>query len=433
MRRLPLLLFCCIATALAATTHDVAPKRITSLFAPVAESFDSYGATIATDGRIVAIGAPSLDSHGVNSGAVFIYRYDRSVQALELLATLTPSDAHAYDAFGSALDLTSNTIVVGAPGKNAVYVFEKPSGGWTSRQENAKLTGSDVIKRDRFGQSVAIDGSTIAVGAPKHGGTLPESGAVYLFEKGHDGWSSKPEQTVLNPPETKNGAYFGHSIALHDKHMIVSAPGSGDDDTDTGSAYLFSRITDAWSSGSHTTVLHPSDTSPKQRFGLAVAIDDAIAAVSAYRPSGGGAIYLFRTDGVNDSVTEYKRLLPSTPYIGNLFGTALSLGKEYIAVGARSSAYMAQHRSGMVYLFDRTDSHLPSHEKHCLQIHDTGIRDMFGLSVALHDDMLVVGAINVASILNGDGNVYLFVWEGYRYGMDQLSPSTVPKKLRRFY
>ena len=427
------LLFSIVVTALSAKMYGAPPQCVTSLSAPAAEAFDNYGGTIATDGQIVAIGAPSLDNHGVDSGAVFLYRYDRSAQTLKLLATLTPSDAHAYGAFGGALALNSDTVVVGAPGNDAVYVFEKPSGGWSSRHENAKLTGSDVIKRDRFGQSVAIDGSTIAVGAPKHGGTSPESGAVYLFEKGHDGWSSELEQTVLNPPETKNGAYFGHSIALHDKHMIVSAPGSGDDDADTGSAYLFSRITNAWSSGSHATVLHPSDTSPKQRFGLAVAIDDDTAAVSAYRPSGGGAIYLFRTDGTNDSVTEYKKLLPSTPYLGNLFGTALSLGKEYIAVGASSSAYMAQHRSGMVYLFDRTGSHLPSHEKHCLKVHDTEIRDMFGLSVALHNDMLVVGAINVASILNGDGNVYLFVWEGYRYGMDQLSPSTVQRKLRRFY
>ena len=60
-----------------------------------------------------------------------------------------------------------DTIVVGAYSKNskrgAAYVFRTTDGGATYVQV-AKLTAADAAANDHFGYSVAIDGSTIAVG-----------------------------------------------------------------------------------------------------------------------------------------------------------------------------------------------------------------------------------------------------------------------------
>ena len=89
---------------------------------------------------------------------------------------LTASDGAAYDNFGIsvAVDGTTGTVVVGAPGDDVVatdsgsaYVFVKPvDGGWvTTSTPTAKLTPSDGAGFDYFGHSVAVSGDTVLVGA----------------------------------------------------------------------------------------------------------------------------------------------------------------------------------------------------------------------------------------------------------------------------
>lgn len=80
-------------------------------------------------------------------------------------ARLIPSDVPypptmTTTLFGSTVDISGNTIVVGAPwdppgqSKGAAYVFVRPPGGWADMVETAKLTAtarrSGALSRDRF-------------------------------------------------------------------------------------------------------------------------------------------------------------------------------------------------------------------------------------------------------------------------------------------
>ena len=58
-------------------------------------------------------------------------------------------------------------------------MFTKPPTGWESTGTAAKLTASDGAADDEFGYSVAMDGDTVVVGAPNHGGP----GAAYVFRR----------------------------------------------------------------------------------------------------------------------------------------------------------------------------------------------------------------------------------------------------------
>ena len=58
--------------------------------------------------------------------------------------------------------IAGDTVVVGTYSKEAVYVFLTTDGGATY-VEVAKLTAADAAEFDAFGDSVAIDGDTIAV------------------------------------------------------------------------------------------------------------------------------------------------------------------------------------------------------------------------------------------------------------------------------
>src|ERR1700691_987793 len=87
--------------------------------------------------------------------------------------TLTAADGVDGDGFGDSVAIDGNTVVVGAygatfnglRGPGAAYVFVKPAGGWSNMTQTAELTASDRQNGDYFGGSVAISGNTIVVGA----------------------------------------------------------------------------------------------------------------------------------------------------------------------------------------------------------------------------------------------------------------------------
>ena len=95
---------------------------------------------------------------------------------------LTAHDASNGDAFGTAVAVSENIMVVGAPGDNdrgsnsgSAYVFAKSGSRW---RKQCKLTASDGASGAKFGHAVAISGDTVAIGAP--GGTYNAGGTVFV-------------------------------------------------------------------------------------------------------------------------------------------------------------------------------------------------------------------------------------------------------------
>jgi hypothetical protein len=85
--------------------------------------------------------------------------------ALALEQKLVAPGATGYG-LGDSVAVDGDTAVVGAPfdvgTRGAVYVFTRTGDSWT---QTAKLTASDGAAEDGLGDSVAIDGDTIVVGA----------------------------------------------------------------------------------------------------------------------------------------------------------------------------------------------------------------------------------------------------------------------------
>jgi hypothetical protein len=91
-------------------------------------------------------------------------------------AELNVAEAGAHIAYGVA---TNGSVVVAYPG----FVWVEPSGGWAnSSVPNAELINSDS---QPVGNSVAIDGNVIVLGAPY---AYNSYGAAYLYVKPASGW-----------------------------------------------------------------------------------------------------------------------------------------------------------------------------------------------------------------------------------------------------
>ena len=89
--------------------------------------------------------------------------------AYDFYTKLSVGDGATDDAFGSAVAIDGDTVVVGAFGENSnqgsVYIHKRDQGGidnWGLLQE---ITASDGAADNFFGTSVALDGDTLIVGA----------------------------------------------------------------------------------------------------------------------------------------------------------------------------------------------------------------------------------------------------------------------------
>ena len=84
---------------------------------------------------------------------------------------LTASQGSDDDEFGYAIDGKGRFLVVGAPnansGQGATYVRERPTLGGNGSWGETQLDYAPILNtQDRFGASVAIDGTNLIVGAP---------------------------------------------------------------------------------------------------------------------------------------------------------------------------------------------------------------------------------------------------------------------------
>ena len=134
---------------------------------------------------------------------------------------------HDYD------DPDNNTNDVSNSG--AAYVFIKPAtGGWATDTETAKLTASERAENDQFGYSVAVDGNTVVVGADRDDSNR---GSAYVFTEHLK--AAGPIRKVrprLTAYDRRGDDRFGNSVAVDGDTVLVGAVG---DDSDKGSAYVF--------------------------------------------------------------------------------------------------------------------------------------------------------------------------------------------------
>ncbi|KAG9392170.1 FG-GAP repeat [Carpediemonas membranifera] len=99
---------------------------------------------------------------------------------------------------------------VGFPAEDIVQI-DFDNGGWGSETDDITITAAGVL----FGHTVAMEGSTLLVGAP---GDNSGDGAMYAFAF-DNGWTQSSGAIIPNDPVS--GGAFPSSISLHDGHAAV--------------------------------------------------------------------------------------------------------------------------------------------------------------------------------------------------------------------
>ena len=225
---------------------------------------------------------------------------------------------------------------------------------------DAYIKASNPDEFDEFGRAIAMDGTTLVVGAPfessSAGGIDPtpdnfadNAGAVYVFTRDAGGWS---QQAYLKPSVPSLGSEFGTSVAIDGDTIVVGARyhdggvggiNSNEADTsqpDSGAAYVFHRTNTTWSQEAFLKAASPAAA---EQLGGAVAIDgDTVVAGASPADGFVGAAYVFTRNG-----TTWSQQARLTPSVGAEFGTDVAISADTIAAGAPGSG-------GRVLVFTRT-------------------------------------------------------------------------------
>lgn len=247
---------------------------------------------------------------------------------------------------------------LGAEADPAAHVFEERDGAWI---ETARLMPDDGAPgsswrpgASTFATSVAIDGSTVAVGAFQHTAdpSRPHQGAVYVFT--NDGGVWRQTQKLL-PDDGRGGDSFGNAVALQGDTLLIGAREAtrNRDFPLHGLVYVFKRQGGLWTQ--RQTLFAPTLKSGAQ-FGQSLALDGDTAIVG--EPGGldhAGAAHALRR---NNDLWQVAQTLPSTGAVGirDTLGFRVALSGDRALVSAFQSVYTdGLVQQGVAYIYERID------------------------------------------------------------------------------
>jgi hypothetical protein len=359
---------------------------------------DRFGHAVAISGPVAVMGAPHDGDAGPLSGSVYIYVYDGTSWVEQ--PKIAASGSEAEDYFGESVALSGNTVLIGARGDDdggfeagAAYVFR--FGGTTWAQE-AKLMASNADAMDLFGHSVAIGGNVAVVGAyqPVFG-----KGAAYVFSHDATGWN---EEAILTASDGDVDDQFGLSVALSGNIALIGAHQDDDHGDKSGAAYVY-RFNWSEAEWEEEAKLTASDAVPGAGFGYSVSLDGDVALIGANNDmdfNESGSAYVFRFNGAT-WVEEAKLSAPVTAPPDDDYGRSVAISGNVAIVGAQfDDAGGASSGAAYLYYFDGTEWTLRAR----LTASDHQSGDTFATAVAFDGETAFVGAPQD----DPGGSVYVF-------------------------
>ena len=368
--------------------------------------FVSTLGVIAIMGGLLGVGTPSA-----------------SAQCLaNEIAKLTASDATPSDHFGTSVAIRGELAVVGArnggdlanSGAAYVYRFNPGKSRWIEEQ---RLVALDGDAHDQFGYPVAInpvDPTLIIVGARLDDDACPddvlcESGSAYIFRFNPDTAQWAQEQK-LTASDGDCQDRFGTGVSIWADVAMIGARLDDDPDPDTGSVYVFryDPVRETWQ---EQQKLIPSDWEFSGRFGSSVSLEGDWAVIGApthhEEASAEGAAYIFRFDPKMQRWEEQQKLQAPDAAEFNLFGASVSLSGDAVLIGATFGDAPGVFNSGAAYIFQFNGKQWIEQQK--LTASDGGFSDQFGRSVSLSGQTAIIGALVDDDVGNASGSAYIFI------------------------
>jgi len=301
---------------------------------------DGFGSLVAADEGSLVVTAPNA---GQGQGLVYLYDRDEETGEFVERGVFGP-DVGGSGGYGSALAVSDDLVAIGWPGfgevSGRVDLIRRTEDGWDLFRT---LTSPDSVRQSAFGAAVALHGNRLVVASPLVDGLR---GVVHEYRVG-DGEVEYRE--AIRPDSLPEGAVFGAAMALRDGRLAVGAPNQGLAD---GRVHLFERdpLEGGWE---HSAELSAPGEPGREGFGTTFGMGEGTLWVGAPGANQArGAVYLFGTSASGEW-TEAEVLTMDGTRSGDAFGVALSADPENPL--AAVAAIGVDNQAGSVFLYERTD------------------------------------------------------------------------------
>jgi hypothetical protein len=232
----------------------------------------------------------------------------------------------------------------------------------------------------------ATDNNKIVVGAYN-------SGSVYVYD------SDGTNEAKISASDGASGDSFGISVAVGSNKIVVGAYGDDDNGSNSGSVYVYDL------DGTNEIKITASDGAAVDRFGGSVAVgSNKIVVGSKFDDDDGsssGSVYVYDLDGTNE-----VKITASDAAGSDQFGTSVAVANNKIVVGSPLDDDDGSS-SGSAYIYN-----LDGTGEIKITASDAAVEDLFGTSVAVGSNKIVVGARQDDDDGSFSGSAYIYNLDG---------------------
>lgn len=373
--------------AVPAATANAAPFAVSQAraFASGGSTFDDeFAQSVAIAGDYLAIGRPGWNA---DQGRVEIWK--RTGTTWAYLSQLSISGGEAGDKFGYSLAMDGTRLVVGAPYRDTgkgddagtVRVYHRSGDTWIL---DGEYSGETIVAYEHYGMSVDVQGDTFVVGAPDDG----TAGSAWPYWWNGASWVN--EGTIPGSA----GDHLGHSVAVAGDTILASATGRDHPSSlvDAGAFVVYLRTAGVWF---YSQVQYANDPQAGAGFGAPIAIADsgytAVIGAPDWDAGAGedntGRAYIY-TRGVTWSYRTTLANPGANSPDGDYFGSSVAIDDDDLAfVGA----FWDDGHYGAGYYYARRAGSWTMAQK----VSEMGASPgeaLFGDCAAIDNGTLVVGA-----------------------------------------
>ena len=216
---------------------------------------DKFGSSVSITNNYLAVGAPNFNN---GRGAVYVYKYTDSdciysLQTILSCSTVTYPNQHGFGYSISLDKKNEDKLVIGSNqlSQSNVYLYFLTSSQWSLNQVLSQNTSSQYYTiqntnfelipsgsqiNTRYGYSVSVYDTILAVGAPndlvywEYSGSqvLRQRGSVYVYSNEEcpvdSGFNFQLSTKLYGDEVTFKDNLFGYSVSVFDKKILIGSP-----------------------------------------------------------------------------------------------------------------------------------------------------------------------------------------------------------------
>jgi len=378
---------------------------------------DLFGVSVSISGNLAIVGSSRDDDVESDSGSAYIYANTTGNTWVEQ-AKINASDPGSSDYFGFSVSLSGNLAIVGSYrndesgfGSGAAYIFLNTTGNTWFPYE--KMTASDAGTFDSLGYSVAVSGNVFIAGSYLDDDNGSNSGSAYIKDHDYSSFISNPsltfsvnQQELYRSPTTTATYSFSLSkipSTTVSANLLMSGTASvlnGEEYTLTGTNILWSDniLTLTFPDGvqSQTVTLTPTYS------GRYIGTKNMAMSIL----SGTGYTYSPTSETILIQDELPQKITAFDPSSNDNFGRSVAISGNLAIVGSPLDDDVA-NETGSAYIYARTSDNTWVLQTK-VTASDASSNDNFGLSVAISDNLAIVGSYQDDDAGSNSGSAYIY-------------------------